>query len=156
MARLPKHYEPVGIEISETLAKRAADSVRCRKATVLNMSAIDGMGQFASGSLSGVIMRSFLEHETRPRELLELVVATLKPNGVTVIKVPNYACINRHVVGSTWCGFHFPGHVNYFTPWSLRSTVENAGLKVVKFDWFSHFPLSDNMWLVAKRPLSNL
>lgn len=155
MARLPEQYEPVGVEISETLARRAEETVRHRKATILNMSAIDGMEHIAKGSLSGVIMRSFLEHETRPRELLVSAACVLKSDGAIIIKVPNYACINRRVIGSTWCGFHFPGHVNYFTPQSLRRIVESVGLQVARFNWASHFPLSDNMWLVARRPPSN-
>lgn len=151
MVLLPEQYEPVGIEISETLANLARERQGHRNATILNMSAIDGLRHVPDGSLSGVIMRSFLEHEASPRELLMSAASALKPDGIAIIKVPNYACINRRVMGSSWCGFHFPGHVNYFTPRSLREMVESTGLRVVRFDWMSHFPLSDNMWLVARR-----
>lgn len=151
MARLPERYEPVGIEISETLAELTRNRLRHRKATVLNMSAIDGLRHVLDGSLSGVIMRSFLEHETSPRELLMSAAGALKPDGTIIIKVPNYASSNRRIMGSSWCGFHFPGHVNYFTPRSLREMVESTGPRIVRFNWISHFPLSDNMWLVARK-----
>ena len=151
MALLPEQYEPIGIEISESLAILARDRQRHRNATILNMSAIDGLRHVPDGSLSGVIMRSFLEHEASPKELLISAASALMPGGVTIIKVPNYACINRRIMGASWCGFHFPGHVNYFTPRSLREIVESTGLRVVRFNWRSRFPFSDNMWLVARR-----
>ena len=96
-------------------------------------------------------MRSFLEHELQPQELLNLTAEKLTAQGAVIIKVPNYACINRFVMGPRWCGFHFPGHVNYFSPRILREMVERAGLRVVQFNWLDHFWFSDNMWLVARR-----
>ena len=75
----------------------------------------------------------------------------LKPDGVAIIKVPNFSSINRRVMGSRWCGFRFPGHVNYFTPASLRSMVEDAGLSAVGVGFFDRFPLSDNMWMVVRK-----
>ena len=114
------------------------------------MPAIEGLASIPDDSVSGVVMRSFLEHEARPATLLREVARTLNGQGCSIIKVPNYASLNRRVMGSRWCGFRFPGHVNYFTPKSLRNMVEGAGLRVVDFGWLDHFALSDNMWLVAR------
>ncbi len=75
----------------------------------------------------------------------------LKPGGVAIIKVPNFASVNRRVMGSRWCGFRFPGHVNHFTPASLSTMVADAGLTPVGFDFFDRFPLSDNMWMVVRK-----
>lgn len=147
IAALPTRFQPIGIEISETLVRRA----RKKGATVLHMPAIEGLASLPDSSLTGVIMRSFLEHELEPVRLLNEVARTLKEHGCTIIKVPNYACVNRHVMGSRWCGFHFPGHVNYFTPDSLRDMVARAGLRPVSFGWLDHFFLSDSMWMVACR-----
>lgn len=155
LASLPDRYQPCGIEISEELARQSRERLAGRSGEIHNKSAIDGMADIADSSLSGIIMRSFLEHEQQPAELLAHAARTLRPGGATIIKVPNYASVNRHIMGKRWCGFRFPGHVNYFTPDSLREMVEATGLRVVRFGFFDRFFLSDNMWLVAQRAPNN-
>ena len=150
LSRLPERFLPVGIEVSEELARRAR-LLCAQNVTILNMPAVEGLASLPDNSLSGIIMRSFLEHELRPEALLGEVARTLDWQGCAIVKVPNYACLNRQVIGSSWCGFHFPGHVNHFTPESLRGMIERNGLRVVSFGWLDHFFLSDNMWIVARR-----
>lgn len=152
LARLPETYEPLGVEISVELARRAEERLAGRGGKVLAMSAVDGLAAVPEGTVSGILMRSFLEHEEQPAELLALAWAALRPGGATIIKVPNYASVNRRVMGPRWCGFRFPGHVNYFTPQSLRDMVEAAGFRVERFGLFDRFYLSDNMWMVARKP----
>lgn len=152
LARLPDAYEPLGVEISAELARRAEERLADRGGKVLAMSAVEGLAAITPGTVSGILMRSFLEHEEQPAELLARAWAALRPGGATIIKVPNYASINRRVMGPRWCGFRFPGHVNYFTPQSLRDMVEAAGFRVERFGLFDRFYLSDNMWMVASKP----
>ena len=152
LAELPAAYQPFGVEISQELARRAQERLADRGGEILTMSAIDGLAAVPEGTASGIIMRSFLEHEEQPAELLARAWRALRPGGATIIKVPNYDSINRRVMGARWCGFRFPGHVNYFTPQSLREMVEAAGFRVVRFGLFDRFFLSDNMWLVASKP----
>lgn len=151
IAALPPGYFGVGIEISRAIAQTAAANLAGRDAEVVNAPAIDGLATMAAGSVSGVVMRSFLEHELRPRALLAEVARVLAADGAAIVKVPNYGSVNRAVMGPRWCGFRFPGHVSYFTPASLRSMVEQAGLSVVRFGLLDRFPLSDNMWMIAAR-----
>ncbi|NKB47950.1 MAG: methyltransferase domain-containing protein [Alphaproteobacteria bacterium] len=152
LAALPADYEPLGVEISEELARRATERLSDRGGKVYAMSAIDGLAAVPAGTVSGIIMRSFLEHEQEPADLLARAWAALRPGGATIIKVPNYASVNRRVMGDRWCGFRFPGHVNYFTPQSLREMVEASGFRVEQFGLFDRFYLSDNMWMVASKP----
>ena len=121
------------------------------EAEVINAPAIEGLAALENDSVSGVVMRSFLEHEHQPRSLLTEIARVLAPGGAAIVKVPNYGSLNRIVMGPRWCGFRFPGHVNYFTPGTLRSMVEQADLAVVRFGPTDRFPLSDNMWMVAAR-----
>jgi hypothetical protein len=86
-----------------------------------------------------------------PLPVLQELARTLAPRGVVVIKVPNYGSLNRRVMGSRWCGFRFPDHLNYFTPKSLRSMIADAGLKVQKFGLMDHLPTGDNMWMIAAK-----
>lgn len=149
LASLPAHHVPVGIEISAALAAQAAAVVAPRGGTVYEAPAVDGIRQVPEGSCTGVVMSSFLEHEARPAELLRGVARVLAPEGVAIIKVPNYGSWNRRVRGPRWCGFRLPDHVNYFDPRSLRTMLAGAGLRVVRCGFRDRMPTSDTLWMVA-------
>ena len=151
LAGLPEIYQPFGIEISEDLASQASERLSSRGGKIFAASAIEGLSEIKKESMSGIIMRSFLEHEREPLVLLGSAWSALSPGGAAIIKVPNYASFNRKLMGNRWCGFRFPGHVNYFTPESLRAMVESVGFQVEKFSLTDHFYLSDNMWMVVRK-----
>jgi SAM-dependent methyltransferase len=147
---LPDAYTPFGIEISPVLAAQSNDLCAPRGGFVAMASAIDGLDRFEDAFFDGILMRAFLEHEIEPLPLLQRAHRALKPGRRVIIKVPNYATLNRSVTRRKWCGFRFPDHVNYFTPATLRAMVEQAGYRVASFHLLNRFPLSDNMWLVAE------
>ena len=149
VSRLGQRYVPHGIEVSAALAKRAAQVLAPRGGTVIHATALQGLAQFGAGRFSGIWMHSFLEHELQPLEVLRAAARALRGDGRLIMKMPNYASINRRVRGARWCGFRFPDHVNYFTPASLRQMVQDAGLRVVRMNMSDRMPTSDNMWLVA-------
>ena len=149
LARLGPRHVPHGIELSAALAARAATVLAARGGTVVHASALDGLSRLEAGRFSGVWMHSFLEHELEPLATLKAARRVLRQDGRLILKMPNYASINRHVRGARWCGFRFPDHVNYFTPASLRRMIEAAELRVVRMTFFDRLPTSDNMWLVA-------
>ena len=153
LARLSDEFELIGIDISKELVGRTRERLADRQATILNMPALEGLRCLSDRTLSGIILMSFLEHEIRPKELLHEAARTLKGKGAVIIKVPNYGGLNRRVMGSRWCGFHFPGHVNYFTPSNLCEMVRSVGLHVVGFGWMDHFFMNDNMWMVGRRDM---
>ena len=73
------------------------------------------------------------------------------PEGVVVLKMPNFASRLRTLRGRRWSGYRWPEHVQHFTPTTLRPLIEGAGFEVVRIDanaW------SDNFWLAARRPVS--
>ena len=148
LAALPSRYEVVGVEISEALAREAGAALRGRGGRVIHAPATEALRGFDPGAADGVLMRSFLEHEHEPAELLRLTARALRPGGVAVVKVPNYGTPNRWVMGRRWCGFRFPDHLNYFTAGSLRAMVEASGLDVAAA---ARWPVGDNMWMVAAR-----
>ena len=149
LARLGPRHVPHGIELSAALAARAADVLAPRGGRVVHASALDGLARLEPGRFSGVWMHSFLEHELEPLATLKAAARALRADGRLIMKMPNYASINRRVRGARWCGFRFPDHVNYFTPASLQQMVHAAGLRVVRMNFFDRLPTSDNMWLVA-------
>lgn len=151
LARLPPQYVPYGIEISAGQAEVAQAMVASRGGAIMVKPGATGLREFPAGFFTGIMMRSYLEHESQPREALEGAAHALAPDGVLIVKVPNYGSANRRVFGRRWCGFRFPDHMNYFTPASLVRLCAECGLAVREFSWLDRLPTSDNMWLVATR-----
>jgi len=140
---------PSGIEISKELSRLAGERLAAYGGLVLNLPALEGIQGSSAQHFHCALMSSYLEHETATGEVLSALRGRLVPGGRVLIKVPNYACWNRHFRGARWCGFRFPDHVNYFTPTGLRRQVEEAGFDVARMKLADRFPLSDNMYLVA-------
>ena len=135
----------IGIAVSKALATQAG-----RGGRAIEASAVGGVRQLPAHSVAAVLMSSFLEHEARPLELLEAVRGVLEPDGVVILKVPNYASWNRLLRGARWCGFRYPDHVNYFTPKSLAMLANRAGLACEQ-GLAMRLPTSDNMYALLRR-----
>ena len=112
--------------------------------------ATEVVSKFGNNKFSAAILRSYLEHEHQPFEVLKALKETLVLDGVIIIKVPNYSSLNRKFRGDNWCGFRYPDHVNQFTPKTLSEMVESTGYQIIKFNFLDKQPTSDNMWMVAK------
>ncbi|SHG95431.1 bifunctional 2-polyprenyl-6-hydroxyphenol methylase/3-demethylubiquinol 3-O-methyltransferase UbiG [Massilia sp. CF038] len=145
---------PHGVEISRALAKLSDDKLRPLGGRCIHASAQDGILGFDENYFDIIVMASFLEHESNPLAVLENSRKRLKPNGTIIIKVPNFACINRRLRGARWSGFRWPDHVNYFTPATLRAMAAKAGLDITRMSALDTTPFSDSMYAllqVAKR-----
>lgn len=147
---LAEGYIPYGIEISADLARAADASFATRGGACIHAPALDGLKQFPDGFFTAAMLRSYLEHEVQPAEVLQELARALAPGGAAIVKVPNYASLNRRVTGRRWCGFRYPDHVNYFTPASLRAMAGRAGF-AADFGLTGAIPTSDNMWAVLRR-----
>jgi SAM-dependent methyltransferase len=150
LMQLPAGFVPFGIEISAEAAAGADAALRPRGGGVVNAPALHGLRGFADGFFSAATLRSYLEHELRPRAVLTELRRTLAPGGVALVKVPNYGSLNRRVTGAKWCGFRYPDHLNYFTPRSLRAMAEACGYDL-RFGPTDRLPTSDNMYAVLTR-----
>lgn len=149
---LPEGYTPFGVEISPALAAEAEARFSPRGGRVVRAPASEGVVGFGEGFFDAALLRSYLEHETQPGLVLDRLRAALRPGGRIIVKVPNFAGLNRRFQGRGWCGLRFPDHVNYFTPATLRRLLESSGYRIVRFSIAMRSPISDNMWVVAERP----
>lgn len=148
LAKVNIQVKPLGIEVSTELARMANDNYAPYGGSVVHASAIDGLAQLPVASTDFFLLRSFLEHESQPLKLLRAAKQALHPDGAIILKVPNFDCWNRRLRGRKWCGFRYPDHVNYFTPSTLRTLTEQAGLEVARQSLFERLPTSDNMYAV--------
>ena len=146
-----KAIEPTGIEVSKELAQRSGKIASKLGGSVLQTYAIEGCRKLAGQRFDLVVMCSFLEHEAKPLTLLKCVREILADGGAVTIKVPNYACWNRHIRRAKWCGFRFPDHVNYFTPGTLKRLSREAGFSSFEQSIWDRFPLNDNMYAALRK-----
>jgi 2-polyprenyl-3-methyl-5-hydroxy-6-metoxy-1,4-benzoquinol methylase len=96
-------------------------------------------------------MRSYLEHEDRPRDVIELAFDKLKPRGVVFVRVPDFGALNAWLLGPRWCGIRLPDHLNYFTNAHLRAMAEDAGYRYRLLNRFT-LATDDNIKALLIRP----
>jgi SAM-dependent methyltransferase len=127
---IPEPFIPYGIEISRELHGRVAAKMAARGGEAIHAPAADGMAYFPDGYFTGIIMRSVAEHEVRPKLLFRHAARVLSGDGAVYVRVPNFACLNRTIMGSKWSGIRHPDHVNYFTHSSLRQMSAECGFRL--------------------------
>jgi SAM-dependent methyltransferase len=149
---LPPGCAPIGIELSPVLVRVARARLEGKRGRLIESDALGGLRQISDSSANGAILISYLEHEANPSAAIRELRRTLRPGAIAILKMPNYACWNRSIRGSHWCGFRFPDHVNYFTPRALRKILTRGGFEIVRYGFADHPPTSDNMWCVARVP----
>jgi SAM-dependent methyltransferase len=148
-ANLRAGYIPYGVEIDQNAAAAARASFVPRGGNVINADGVSGMAQLPPGTFTGISLWSYLEHEARPKEALEQARALLTPDGIALVKVPNFASWNRKILGDKWPGFRHPDHVQYFTPKTLGSLARACGF-AVKMRLYGMMPGNDNMYAILR------
>lgn len=148
---VPEPMVPFGIELSRALWELADAKMRARGGYCVHAPGADGIWQFPEGHFDGVMMRSYLEHETEVMKVLNGAFRVLKPGGKMFVRVPNFGSLNRRVLGGRWCGFRYPDHVNYFTTESLRRAAEAAGFRMRITNPVS-LPVDDNINALFEKP----
>lgn len=151
LKKLPKGVIPFGIEIESKTAKLTNEFAKKKGGQVWHNDAVSGLSEIDNDFFDCIVMQSYLEHEINPKEVLSGAFHVLKRNGLVIIKVPNFSCWNRYLRKENWCGFRFPDHVNYFTPYTLKKMVTDAGFKIRRFSLADRSPLSDNMWMLLTK-----
>ena len=144
------HYLPEVTELRS--ANRLTDlALRTRRGRCIHATGIEGLADLECSSVQVIVLSCILEHEIAPLPLLRSCGARLAADGRMIVKVPNYACLARHLRGRRWCGYRWPDHVNYFTPATLAATARAAGLRVVRMNVMDSNPLSDSLYAVLGR-----
>jgi SAM-dependent methyltransferase len=148
-AELRPGYIPNGIEIDQNAAAIARASFEPRGGRVINADGVSGMAQLPGATFTGISLWSYLEHEARPKEALEQARRLLTKDGIALVKVPNFASLNRKVLGDKWPGFRHPDHVQYFTPQTLGTLARACGF-TVKMRLYGMMPGNDNMYAILR------
>jgi len=148
LEKAAQHFDVTGVEISPLLASMT--EARVPRARIIRAPVTEA--QLPEDHFDVVTQFSVLEHEWRPLDALRVAHRALRPGGVTVVKVPNHASWNRHIMRQDWCGYRLPDHCNYFTPHTLAAMLRKAGFTPLTGSPFDHFPLSDSLWMAVRKP----
>lgn len=87
---------------------------------------------YATGEFDSVTFWAVLEHLYNPVETLLETSRILKPGGVAIISLPNFNSVERMAFGEYWFPLQLPHHLYFFTPRTIRKTVEKAGMRLEK------------------------
>jgi len=147
LEKAAQYFAVTGVEISPRLAQMAA--ARVPGARIIRAPITEAA--LPAGAFDVVTQFSVLEHEWRPLDALRAAHRALAPAGITVLKVPNHASWNRHIMRADWCGYRLPDHCNYFTPRTLAAMLRSAGFTPLPGSLFDRFPTSDSLWLAARK-----
>jgi SAM-dependent methyltransferase len=148
--KVPQPFIPFGCEISAELCREADAHMQTRGGRAIHAPAVEGVKQFPDRYFTGILLRSFLEHEAEPRALLAECARVLAPDGTIYVRVPNYGSLNRRLLGGKWCGFRHPDHVNYFTVSSLAAMAGTHALELQVLNPI-RLPLDDNINAVLRQ-----
>ncbi len=116
-----------GIEIDEQAAEYARSEFGLH---VQVGDAGDVLPTFPDAHFDVVTLWHVLEHLYNPAEILAHIYRILKPGGVMMLEVPNYASPTARVFGEYWFPLEVPRHLYHFTPRTLRAILDTSGLNV--------------------------
>ena len=117
-------WKVTGIEPSAGACRAArARGVDAREGTLADV-------ELESGAYDAAIFQHSLEHTPDPASDLEKVRVALRPGGLVLISVPNFASWQRLRFGDRWYHLDLPRHRTHFTPQALEAALGRAGLQV--------------------------
>ena len=120
-------FQPRGIELTKACVNFANSQLQI-PVTDTQLDEID----IVPGSLRVVTMNHVFEHLPEPRAALKKILEALEPGGVFCGIVPNFASVCSEVLGENWYWLDPNYHYQHFTPATLRTIFEAAGLVVEK------------------------
>lgn len=86
--------------------------------------------EFPENNFDAITISHVIEHVPNPVDLLAEVRRIVRPDGRVVLTTPNANGFGHEAFRNFWFGIDPPRHLQIFTPQSLRSTAERAGLKI--------------------------
>jgi SAM-dependent methyltransferase len=102
-------------------------------------------------TFDAVVLWHVAEHLHTPAEIVRGIARLLKPGGMLLIAVPNFASPEARVGGAGWFHLDVPRHLVHFTPSTLDAVLADAGFHKAKvthlvpeYDLFSFVQTVEN------------
>jgi SAM-dependent methyltransferase len=115
-------WQVTGIDPSEGACRAArARGIDARQGTLADV-------PLEEGAYDAAIFQHSLEHTPDPVGDLMKVRIVLRPGGLVLISVPNFASWQRHRFEDRWYHLDLPRHRTHFTSQGLEAVLARAGL----------------------------
>ena len=98
------------------------------------------------GVFDVITLWQVLEHVRNPAMLLDSLLEHLRPDGVMIVSVPNFASWQSHFFGPSWFHLDPPRHLSHFDRASLASLLARAHLEILAVRTF-HLEYGPIGWL---------
>jgi SAM-dependent methyltransferase len=107
----------------------------------------------ASESVDVACIFQVLEHIVTPGPFLAEIREALKPGGLLVVEVPNFADIYVRLIPA-YRAYHFQSaHALYYTPGTLRHVINRAGFTVVAVRGVQRYAFANALhWALHRAP----
>jgi 2-polyprenyl-3-methyl-5-hydroxy-6-metoxy-1,4-benzoquinol methylase len=86
----------------------------------------DALRQLPESDFDVVTMWHVLEHSFDPAAALRLIHRVLKPGGVLMLEVPNFAALSASLFRRCWYPMDVPRHLYQFTPATIKTMLTKA------------------------------
>jgi len=127
-------FEFAGVEINPDMVKAAAErGYRVEPGTIEELDTTPYENRFDI-----VTMYQLVEHVLDPQLLFRKTFSLLKPGGYIAGQMPSMDCIERHVFGRYWAGYHYPRHIQMLTQKALAALIAQSGFSNVKVESALH------------------
>jgi SAM-dependent methyltransferase len=123
-------YEVFGLDTSEFAVSLAQENVG--KPQIFKGQIFEA--RYPEGFFDVICLFEVLEHLHNPASVLKEARRTLKNGGILVITVPNFASLERIILGDCWYGVDAPRHLYHFTKKTLRLILEKSGFTILSLD----------------------
>jgi len=111
----------------------AVELTRARLAAAdVRVANVDSALPFADETFDTLIFCDVVEHVRSPIAALEELHRVLRSGGRMLLTTPNANSPIRMLKGRRWFALSDPGHVHFFTEFTLRHVLEKAGFRVVR------------------------
>jgi SAM-dependent methyltransferase len=106
-----------------------------------------------------ILLVNLIEHVADPARLLGRLASGLRPDGLLLIKTPNFDSLDARLFRhANWGGLHCPRHWVLFSRTSFARLVERSGLRVREFAYTqgAAFWATSTLFRLARRDLASI
>lgn len=118
-------WEIQGTELSEQAASYARQTLKIP----VEIGSLETI-HFPANHFDAIVLWHVLEHVIDPRALLAQINRILKPGGVLLVSVPNFASFEARVCKDKWFHLDVPRHITHFSDATLQEVLTEKGFEV--------------------------
>jgi 2-polyprenyl-3-methyl-5-hydroxy-6-metoxy-1,4-benzoquinol methylase len=147
-------YEVTGVDAS-------ASGIQIARGTYPQVNFVHALidRELSLGQFDLVISSDVIEHLYRPSDLLDAIVAQLKPGGHVLLGTPYHGYLKNLVLAATgkmdahFSALHDGGHIKFFSANTLSKLMRAYGFDELRFTFYGRAPwLWKNMICHARKP----